>query len=193
MTITAENDMFCFGGEPLKVYKLSNAAIYAKNDRPNLKFVEDSRQKRSYYSLAKVMDDKKKVLIWLTGGHVDNVNSASVSLFREAGVKDARFTEEKSMNVARSWHASCILEAKLYVFGGWGVENKLLNSIEFLDTSAEKEDHAWTETTCQFFTPRMSSAVIPIGANKIAIFGGSCNKEVIIYDPDSDNNSEVAA
>ena len=95
------------------------------------------------------------------------------------------------MKTPRSWHAACFLEKKIFVFGGW-FEGALLDSIEWLDTSLKGEERNWVPTQVSAFTRRMLPAVVSIGKSQIAIMGGSCNKDIIIYEPEKSSATVVA-
>jgi len=96
------------------------------------------------------------------------------------------------MNDVRREHSSCIMNTKLFVFGGFR-EYFRLDSIECLET--DSSGGSWELIHLPVFTKRTHPAVLAIDDNQIVILGGWDNErlnDVIVYN-DDDRTAELVA
>mmetsp|Transcript_32753 Transcript_32753/g.40533 ORF Transcript_32753/g.40533 Transcript_32753/m.40533 type:complete len:141 (-) Transcript_32753:102-524(-) len=69
---------------------------------------------------------------------------------------------------ARYAHSCCVLQSKLYAFGGLKA-NSFLDTIECLDLEGGKK---WDSFRTPAFSARWNTAVAPINLNEMVIMGG---------------------
>ena len=113
--------------------------------------------------------------------------SANVEIYN---VTENTWTQGPELKTPRKHHSSCSLILKLFILGGIGEEEKLLSSIEMLDTSYRTSEiielQGWQQLELTLFTPRIDPAVCAISDTKFVLLGGNDGekdmKDALVYD-----------
>ena len=100
------------------------------------------------------------------------------------------WTQGPELMTPRKHHSSCSLILKLFVLGGIGEEDKLLSSVEMLDTSYQTSQivqlQGWQPLDLPLFTPRTDPAVCAISDTEFVVLGGNDGEvdlnDALVYD-----------
>ena len=85
-------------------------------------------------------------------------------------IEDNAWKKDFSMNTARSYHASCIVNDTIYFIGGRDSHSKRTNSIEWYNL--KNRTRGSKDFTVEQFAPRELPVVACILGTKIVIMGG---------------------
>ena len=85
-------------------------------------------------------------------------------------IEDNTWKKDFSMNTARSYHASCIVNDTIYFIGGRDSHSKRTNSIEW--DNLKNRTRGSKDFTVEQFAPRELPVVARILGTKIVIMGG---------------------
>ena len=77
------------------------------------------------------------------------------------------WSEEPSLNKPRNSHSSCVLNDRLYVFGGY--RSKYLSSVEVFDIVKR---NTWSLIELPNIEPRAMAIFCPVSETQIIIIGG---------------------
>ena len=100
------------------------------------------------------------------------------------------------LNIARSSHSACTLNGIVYVFCGLGGRYPI-NSIEMISESSllANATTLWQliKVAENILTKRCLPAVAPLNDTEIAILGGSCKSDVIVFNTTTKTCQKVSA
>ena len=128
----------------------------------------------------KALDEKREAFaicqyqnseLYLLGGASD---AGSTPFNTSARYSIASDTWDKNVPLfvqKRKMHSCCVVDQKIYVFGGVNEQDEKMDSIEMINPSAGDEAWALLKVSA-LFTPRSRVAVSQLNAKQILIFGG---------------------
>ena len=128
---------------------------------------------RVYFAIANYED--KSCL--LTGGAAkDNTGKwrphGSLLIY---DIAEDTWSEGAAFKVARNAHSSCVVNTKLFIFGGEDDYGMLVKTIESIEMAAPEQ--VWEQIVVEAFTPRIYAIVSPVSDTDAVIMGGDYKKD----------------